>query len=48
LQNFIDRAVVMTEGRMLCPQLPELTHTATTTSNEPARTLVEVERIDII
>jgi formate hydrogenlyase transcriptional activator len=44
LQNFIERAVVMTEGRMLCPPFSELTSMASTTSNDLGRTLAEVER----
>ncbi len=47
LQNFIERAVVMTEGRMLCPPLSELTRMDSATSNDPGRTLAEVERVYI-
>jgi formate hydrogenlyase transcriptional activator len=49
LQNFIERAVLVTEGRLLCPLLSELTGLALmpATSKEPARTLAEVERVYI-
>src|SRR5271166_7034469 len=53
LENFIERAVVLTQGRELCPPLSGLTHRMPTTSNEPgpalapARTLEEVERVHI-
>jgi formate hydrogenlyase transcriptional activator len=47
LQNFIERAVVMTEGRMLSPQLSELTPMAAPTSNDAGQTLAEVERVYI-
>jgi formate hydrogenlyase transcriptional activator len=53
LQNFIERAVVMTEGGQLCPELQELTRlmplapkgpTMTLAGSEPAGTLAEMER----
>jgi transcriptional regulator with GAF, ATPase, and Fis domain len=47
LQNFIERAVVMTEGQMLCPPFSELTCMASTRSNDLGRTLAEVERVYI-
>jgi formate hydrogenlyase transcriptional activator len=47
LQNFIERAVVMTEGPMLRPLLSELTPMAARTSNDPGQTLAEVERVYI-
>ena len=47
LQNFIERAVVMTEGRMLNPQLSELRPIASATSNDSGQTLAEVERVYI-
>ena len=53
LENFIERAVVLTQGRELCPPLSGLTQRMPTTLNEPgpalapARTLEEVERVHI-
>jgi formate hydrogenlyase transcriptional activator len=47
LQNFIERAVVLTEGRLLHPPLTELTRLMPNASPEPARTLAEVERVYI-
>jgi formate hydrogenlyase transcriptional activator len=47
LQNFIHRAVLLTEGQMLRPPLSELTRLKPTTTHDPARTLAEVERIYI-
>ncbi|HUA19388.1 MAG TPA: sigma 54-interacting transcriptional regulator [Bryobacteraceae bacterium] len=50
LQNFIERAVVMTEGRVLRPRLSELTRMSlpqTSTSSAPGRTLAELERVHI-
>jgi formate hydrogenlyase transcriptional activator len=47
LQNFIERAVLLTEGRRLCPPLSELTRLMPSVSNEPVRTLAEVERLYI-
>jgi transcriptional regulator with GAF, ATPase, and Fis domain len=44
LQNFIERAVLLSEGRILRPPLAELTRLMPTASSEPARTLAEVER----
>jgi formate hydrogenlyase transcriptional activator len=45
LQNFIERAVVMTEGRMLRPPMAEITRlTPATASMNPAGTLAEMER----
>jgi len=44
LQNFIERAVVMSEGRLLHPALAGLTHLMPARSSEPAGTLAEVER----
>jgi formate hydrogenlyase transcriptional activator len=50
LQNFIERAVVVTEGRILRPPLSELTRLmpATAESNLPSKTLANVERVYII
>jgi len=48
LQNFIERAVVLTEGRVLRPRLSELTRMApTVTSSVSGRTLAELERVYI-
>ena len=47
LQNLIERAVLVTEGRLLCPPLAELTRLTPATSGQPGRTLAEVERIYI-
>jgi formate hydrogenlyase transcriptional activator len=48
LQNVIERAVVMTEGRTLRPPLSELTRMApATTVSESSQTLQEVERVYI-
>jgi formate hydrogenlyase transcriptional activator len=47
LQNFIERAVVMTEGRLLHPPLAELTRLTPAVSSAPSRTLEEVERVYI-
>jgi formate hydrogenlyase transcriptional activator len=47
LQNFIERAVVMTEGRMLQPPFSDLTRMASAKSTDPGRTLAEVERVYI-
>jgi len=45
LQNFIERAVVMTEGRLLRPPLSELTRmTGRGTCSDTAGTLAEMER----
>jgi formate hydrogenlyase transcriptional activator len=44
LQNFIERAVLMTEGRVLHPPLSELKRLAPPSAEEPGRTLAEVER----
>jgi formate hydrogenlyase transcriptional activator len=47
LQNFIERAVLVTEGRELRPPLSELTRIAPARSNQPNRTLAEMERVHI-
>jgi formate hydrogenlyase transcriptional activator len=47
LQNFIERVVVMTEGRLLCPALPELTHSKPAAPSKTGRTMVEMERVHI-
>jgi DNA-binding NtrC family response regulator len=44
LQNFIERAVVVTTGSELHPPLSELTQLTSTTTSVPARTLAELER----
>jgi formate hydrogenlyase transcriptional activator len=48
LQNFIERAVVVTEGRILRPPLSELTRLMPAASNESGQTLAHVERLYII
>jgi formate hydrogenlyase transcriptional activator len=47
LQNFIERSVLMTEGRQLQPPLAELTRIAPAKSSQTDRTLAEVERVYI-
>jgi formate hydrogenlyase transcriptional activator len=47
LQNFIERAVVMTDGPVLRPQLGELTRLAPVASATSERTLEELERVYI-
>lgn len=47
LQNFIERAVLMTDGPVLRPQLAELTQLAPVASAIPERTLAELERVHI-
>ena len=47
LQNFIERAVVMTEGRLLQPPLSGLTRVAPRAVSAPNRTLAELERVHI-
>jgi formate hydrogenlyase transcriptional activator len=47
LQNFIERAVLMTDGPVLRPQLEELPRLAPVASATPERTLAEVERVYI-
>ena len=48
LQNFIERAVLVTQGRLLQPPLMELTRFApTTTAIDRERTLAEMERVYI-
>jgi transcriptional regulator with GAF, ATPase, and Fis domain len=44
LQNFIERAVVLTEGRLLRPPLAALTRLTPATTDESDRTLAEMER----
>jgi len=47
LQNFIERAVLLTEGTVLHPPLAELKSTPPPTVSETNRTLAEMERIYI-
>jgi formate hydrogenlyase transcriptional activator len=47
LQNFIERAVVVTQGRLLSPPLSELARAMPAASREPAQTLADVERVHI-
>jgi formate hydrogenlyase transcriptional activator len=47
LQNFIERAVVMTDGPLLRPPLAELTRMVPVASSTPARTLAEMEKVYI-
>jgi formate hydrogenlyase transcriptional activator len=48
LQNFVERAVLLTEGRLLGPPLSELAGLIPTASRQPARTLAEVQRLYIM
>jgi formate hydrogenlyase transcriptional activator len=47
LQNFIERAVLLTEGRLLCPRLFEFTRLTPPTLKQPTHTLAEMERLHI-
>ena len=47
LQNLIERAVLMTKGRLLSPPLRELTDMTPATPKAPPRTLLEMERVHI-
>ncbi len=47
LQNSIERAVLLTEGRMLCPPPLERTHPAPRTPRMGSRTLQDMERVYI-
>jgi len=47
LQNFIERSVLMTQGRLLRPPLSELSRRAPVASSKPAGTLAEMERVYI-
>jgi formate hydrogenlyase transcriptional activator len=47
LQNFIERAVVVTEGRRLSPPLSELTRLTPAAVSKSSRTLEEVQRVCI-
>ena len=47
LQNLIERAVLLTEGRVLQAPLMERTCLKPSASSEPARTLAEIERVHI-
>jgi transcriptional regulator with GAF, ATPase, and Fis domain len=47
LQNFIERAVVVSEGGRLRPPLGDLTRLTPAVTDEPSRTLAEMERVYI-
>jgi formate hydrogenlyase transcriptional activator len=47
LQNFIERAVLFTEGRLLSPPLSELRRSNAAPSRQNALTLAEMERVHI-
>jgi formate hydrogenlyase transcriptional activator len=47
LQNFVERAVLMTDGPLLHPQLMELTRLSPVAAHTPERTLAELERVYI-
>jgi formate hydrogenlyase transcriptional activator len=47
LGNFVERAVIVTEGRMLQPPPFEMTRLAPSTPSKPNRTLAEMERLHI-
>jgi formate hydrogenlyase transcriptional activator len=48
LQNFIERAVVMNEGRVFCPRLSELNRVMPAAPSEGKRTLADMERVYIV
>jgi transcriptional regulator with GAF, ATPase, and Fis domain len=48
LQNFIERSVIMTTGRVLSPRIAELRHLIQPISVEPAHTLSGAERAHIL
>lgn len=48
LQNFIERAVLVTQGRLLHPPLEELRRLAPAPSSDRDQTLAEVERVYIV
>jgi len=47
LQNFIERAVLLSEGGRFSPPLSELTRRMTTLPSSPAQTLADMERVYI-
>jgi len=47
LQNFIERSILVTEGRQLQPPLAELTRVAPAKSSQTDQTLAEMERVYI-
>ncbi len=47
LQNFVERAVLFTDGRLLSPPLSQLTRRMPSTRGESAMTLAEMERAHI-
>jgi formate hydrogenlyase transcriptional activator len=47
LQNFVERAVVMTEGRRLQPTFPDFAPVTSRTTLQSRRTLAEAERFHI-
>jgi len=48
LQNFVERAVLMSEGGRLSPPLSKPTHGITPTMERPAQTLADMERVHIM
>ena len=48
LQNFIERSVVVTQGRVLSPRIPELQLLMQTVASAPNQTLSEAERTHIV
>jgi formate hydrogenlyase transcriptional activator len=48
LQNFIERAVILSPGRILCPPLDELTQPASQTLSSQLSTLEEMEREHVL
>jgi formate hydrogenlyase transcriptional activator len=48
LQNFIERSVIMTSGRVLSPRVGELKHLVRAVSPEPPHTLSGAERAHIL
>ena len=47
LQNFIERAVVMSRGPVLCPAPTQLTRTTASAPRNPGHTLADMERVYI-
>jgi len=48
LQNFVERAMVFSHGRLLCPPILDLKRLRPLDVKQPARTLAEMERVHII
>jgi formate hydrogenlyase transcriptional activator len=48
LQNFIERSVIITQGRVLSPRISELKHLMQATVSAPSQTLSDAERAHIV